>query len=288
MILVTGAAGKTGRAIIKELIKQSLPVRALVHRPEQVGELKAAGATEAIAGDAGDWDLLCRVIEGVRSLYFMSPNISPHELTYGRLAMKAALETQPDLHFVYHSVLHPQTKRMPHHWLKLRVEELLLESGLSFTILQPAAYMQNVLAHWLSITQSGIYPIPYGPETRTDMVDLEDVAQAAAAVISQPGHNGAIYELAGPETLSQKELAEILSRELGRNVRVQQIALADWEQGARDRGLGQYQIRVLGRMFTYYDQFGFCGNSNILSWLLGRKPANFAHFVARSIVQLGR
>jgi uncharacterized protein YbjT (DUF2867 family) len=288
MILVTGAAGKTGQAITKELVNQSLPVRAWVHRPEQVDDLMATGATEAIAGDAGDWNLVCRAIEGVQSLYFISPNVTPQELTFARLAMKAAIEQQPDIHFVYHSVLHPQTKRMPHHWLKLRVEELLFESGLSFTILQPAAYMQNILVHWLSITQAGIYPVPYGPKTRLGMVDLEDVAQAAAAVLSQAGHRGAIYELAGPEALSQTEVGEILSRELGRNVRVQQIALADWEREARDRGLGQYQIRILSRMFNYYDQFGFWGNSNILRGLLGRRPVDFAQFVARSIVQLGQ
>ena len=89
---------------------------------------------------------------------------------------------------VIRSVFHPQVEAMPHHWRKMRVEEKLLASGLPFTILQPAAYMQNILAYWDDIAHRGRYALPYAPDSRLSSVDLEDVAQAAALVLTESGH----------------------------------------------------------------------------------------------------
>ena len=172
---------------------------------------------------------------------------------------------------------------MPHHWLKLRAEEKLLESGLPYTILQPAAYMQNVLAHWDRIVQEGIYPVPYPAETRLGMVDLEDVAQAAARVLAETGHSGATYELAGPEMLSQTDIASLLAQRLGRPVRTQRIPLESWENQARASGLSEYQVGALLKMFGYYERHGFWGSPNVLDWLLERPATNFAAFVDRVI-----
>jgi uncharacterized protein YbjT (DUF2867 family) len=206
--------------------------------------------------------------------------MSPDELGIGRLVIGAA-RSAGVAHFVYHSVLHPQTEAMPHHWQKLRVEEHLFESGLPFTILQPAAYMQNVLAGWDSIVEEGIYRVPYPAQTRLGIVDVEDVACAAALVLTQAGHEGAIYELAGPEALTQVQVAAILGQVLGRAVRAEELALEAWERRARASGLGDYQVETLVKMFRYYERYGLEGNPNVLRWLLGRPPTPFAAFVER-------
>ncbi len=65
------------------------------------------------------------------------------------------------------------------------------------TILQPTAYMQNILAGWRSIVEDGIYRVPYPIDTRISLVDLRDVAEAAARVLTEDGHVGATYELVG-------------------------------------------------------------------------------------------
>jgi uncharacterized protein YbjT (DUF2867 family) len=280
MILITGAAGKTGRAVLRTLIAKGETVRALVHRSEQMPPLKALGAQEVLAGDMRDQATMDRAAYGVRAVYHICPNVSPDEVAIGQAAIAAARSAGVE-HFVYHSVLHPQTEAMPHHWQKLRVEEKLFESGLPHTILQPSAYMQNVLAHWEQILAQGIYPIPYAVETRLGMVDLEDVAAAAAVVLTQAGHAGAIYELAGAEALTQVEVAAILSRQLERPVRAEVISRQAWEERARASGLGDYQVQTLLKMFDHYERYGFWGNPRVLGWLLGRPPATFAAFVER-------
>jgi uncharacterized protein YbjT (DUF2867 family) len=204
--------------------------------------------------------------------------MSPDEVLIGQQVITAARNAGVK-RFVFHSVLHPQTEAMPHHWNKLRVEELLFESGLDFTILQPAAYMQNVLAGWTAIIQEGIYRVPYPVETRLGMVDLEDVAAAAAIVLTEPGHEGASYELAGPETLTQTEVAAILSKVLGQPVRAEQVSIADWSREARAAGLEEHKIDILVKMFRYYEKFNFWGNPRVLGWLLNRPPRRFHTFI---------
>jgi uncharacterized protein YbjT (DUF2867 family) len=280
MILITGAAGKTGRAVLRALVAKGETVRALVHRSEQIPPLEALGAQEVLAGDMRDQATMDRAAHAVRAVYHICPNVSPDEVTIGQAAIAAARSAGVE-HFVYHSVLHPQAEAIPHHWQKLRVEEKLFESDLPYTILQPSAYMQNVLVHWQQILERGVYPIPYAVETRLGMVDLEDVAAAAAIALTQAGHAGATYELAGAEALTQVEVAAILSQQLGRPVRAEVISRQAWERGARASGLGDYQVQTLLRMFDYYERYGFWGNPHVLGWLLGRPPASFAAFVAR-------
>ncbi len=282
MILVTGAAGKTGRAVVRALVARGAAVRALVYRPTQVAPLKELGAQELIVGDMRDLPTLEEAVQGVRALYHICPNMSPDELTIGQLVVGAA-RSAGVAHFVYHSVLHPQTEAMPHHWGKLRVEEHLFESGLPYTILQPAAYMQNMLTGWNSIVEYGVYRVPYPLETRLGMVDLQDVAAAAAGVLTQLGHQGATYELAGAEALTQTGVAGILSSALGRTVRAEAVPLDVWETGARQAGLGDYQVETLIKMFRYYESYGLWGNPNVLRWLLGRPPTTFAAFVQRTV-----
>ncbi len=281
MILVTGAGGKTGRAAIRVLSEAGQAVRALVHRPEQIASVTDLGAREVAIGDMRRQETLDRAAHGVRALYHICPNMNPDELAMGQVAIQAARAAGVE-RFVYLSVLHPQTEAMPHHWQKLRVEERLFESGLPYTILQPAAYMQNVLAYWKPIVEQGIYPVPYAVETRLSLVDLEDVATVAARVLTEAGHAGATYELAGTESLSPAEVAQILAQQLGRPVRARAVPRDEWEGRARASGLGEVQIDTLLRMFRYYEHHGFWGNPNVLAWLLGRPPTTFAAFIERT------
>lgn len=292
-IIVTGAAGKTGRAVIAALSARGRRVRAFVRRPEQGAIARAAGAQEVVVGDLRDAEAVGRALGGGRELarahaiYHICPNMSPDELAIGECVIAAAVAAATP-RFVYHSVLHPQTEKMPHHWQKLRVEERLFESGLDFTILQPAVYMQNILAAGEAILQQGRYPIPYAASTRLSFVDLDDVAEVATRALLEPGHAGAIYELAGTTALSQTAIAAILSEQVGRTVAVEVIARDAWERQAAAAGLNAYAVTTLLQMFAYYEACGFAGNPNVLRWLLGREPTSLEAFAARQLASPAR
>ncbi len=282
MILITGAGGKTGKAVVKALAAKSEAVRAFVHREAYESAVKALGAQEAVVGDLGDEAALRGAMEGVRAVYYICPNVSPDEVIIGNLVIAAARAAGVE-RFVFHSVLHPQAEKMPHHWNKLRVEEALFESGLLFTILQPTAYMQNILAGWQAIVERGLYSVPYPVETRLSLVDLDDVAEAAAIVLTEPNHPGATYELVGTPAMTQVEAAEALEQGLGRPVRAETQSVEVWEERARASEIGDYQRETLIRMFRYYERYGLVGNPNVLGWLLRRPPTTLAAFVERTL-----
>lgn len=281
MILITGAGGKTGRALIQSL-SEAETVCAFVHREEQGLAARSLGAEKVVVGDLREEAAVRAALEGVRAVYHICPNMSPDEMSIGELVIEEAQKAGVEK-FVYHSVLHPQTEKMMHHWQKLRVEEMIFESGLPFTILQPAPYMQNLLASWKGIVEEGILRIPYSIESKFSFVDLEDVAEAARFVLTDPGHLHATYELAGTTPISHIEVADVFSGALKREVRADKMELSDWRLQAGK--MSEYALENLTRMFEYYDRWGLVGNPNVLWWLLQREPVSVEKFLAKWLEQ---
>jgi NAD(P)H dehydrogenase (quinone) len=281
MILVTGAAGKTGKAVIKALIARGVSVRAFVRSPSHQAGLRGLGVREVVIGEMDDRQALAQAMNGAETVYHICPNVSPHEIAYGKAMIEAATRTGV-VRVVYHSVLHPQIEAMPHHWSKMRVEELLFSARLGVTILQPTAYMQNTLAEWNRMVSAGIFRVPYPVETRLSLVDLDDLAEAAALVLAGDGHIGATYELVGTAPMSQIEIADAFARALQRDVRAEAESIDAWRDRARRGGMDDHQRETLIKMFEAYARDGLRGNPNVLSWLLGRQPTSVAEFAVRS------
>ena len=281
MILVTGAGGKTGRALIKGLSNVE-SVCAFVHLEKHVSVAKSLGAQKVIVGDMRDQAAIRSGMQGVKAVYHICPNMSPDEVGIGKLVIEIARESGVN-HFVYHSVLHPHTERMNHHWQKLRVEEMIFESGLPFTILQPAPYMQNLLASRKSILEEGVLRVPYSVHSKFSFVDLENAAEAGKIVLTEPGHENAIYELAGTTPISHLEVAEVFERVLKREVRAVKEEIGEWKLHVQ--GMTEYAMENLVRMFAYYDRWGLAGNPNVLRWILKREPTSLEIFIERTLIE---
>ena len=138
------------------------------------GALLALGAAEVGFGSFEEPRALARAAAGVQSDLSHLPECQPRR---GGVcgAVAAAARTQGVTRFVYHSVLHPQIEAMPHHWEKMRVEEMLFASGLALTMLQPAAYMQNILGGWRGILATACSAFPIRSRLRS-FLDLADLA----------------------------------------------------------------------------------------------------------------
>jgi NAD(P)H dehydrogenase (quinone) len=278
-VLITGASGKTGKAIIKSLLKKSISVSALVHRPESDSEMKNLGVASIFVGDLQDNNQMKQALIGVDCIYLIISNMNPYEkeICSGIINLCRSLKVS---RIIYHSVLHPQVSAMPHHWQKMQVEEMLFTSSLDFTILQPTAYMQNILGYRSSIN-AGIYPIPYPISSKISLVDLQDVAEVAAKVISESDHTNATYELVGTSPLSQVEVSEKLSLYLTKPIVAKELSIHEWENSPSVLSMPEYAKNTLKSMFLYYGNYGLAGNSNILSWLLGRTPNTLEQFLKR-------
>lgn len=269
-IAITGAAGKTGRAVAEAVYDLGHDVIPVVRR--------ARGLSGERIADLDDAAAMSDALSDADAVYLIAPNVHPDEL--GLLRPTIDLCEQSAIRVVYHSVMHPHVPAMPHHIAKADVEAALRESTLRWSILQPASYMDNVLAPVVAAMHTeGDWVQPYDITTPFTPVALEDVAASAATVLTDETHAYATYEIAGPERLSSEQQAKTLRTELDRPIEVRADRDA-WEQvvGAH---LPDEARRRLGLMFDYYDVHGFAGNPNVLAWLLGRQPVTFTEWVRR-------
>lgn len=261
-VAVTGAAGKTGRAVAAALRARGVDVLPLVRG---VVDLDTGAGLE--------------LLHGCSALYLVAPNVHPDEPALVQRVLDAAADGGVG-HIVYHSVAQPYSPSMPHHVDKAVAEDLVRRSGLAWTLLQPCAYTQNLLDQLRADLPRLV--VPYDVDQPFSFVDLLDVADAAAVVLTEPRHVGATYELGGPQALTVREVGERAAAVLGRSVEVASITPADWAVGP-GAGLSDDARRRLTAMFDYYDRHGLLAGSLALEALLGRRPTAVQDVLAREL-----
>ncbi|MGD0167994.1 MAG: NmrA family NAD(P)-binding protein [Gaiellaceae bacterium] len=281
MILVTAANGRTGRSVVRALVRAGQRVRAF-DIAVGVEQLVDEGAAEALVGDMLDPGDLLRAVQGAKSVVHIGPPMHPREAEMGHGVVTAARQAGVE-HFVQFSVTHPQLEPLLNHQAKLAVERVLLLSRMPFTILQPMHYMQNVDV--ARAVADGVLRQPYSLDTRLAHVDLEDVAEVATKVVSEGRrHHHASYELCGDDFLNAHELAEVISAEAGRSLTAEQAPFtAGTTAGPRPSEADDYRLDAMFRLFDHYGRYGITGNPNVLGWLLGRPPTSFAEYARRSL-----
>ncbi len=257
-------------------------MRALLRRAEAAEEMTALGAAEVAVGDLFDSTSLRAAVEGCAKVLHICPPMTPQEADLGRTITDLCLETGVG-HLVLYSVLHPLLDDVPHHANKLEAERYLINSGQPYTILQPARYMQHLSGIWNNVMRSGVHDMPFGVEARFSIVDLKDLTEAVATVLTEPGHLGATYQLAGPEALNQIDMARIISEVTGKTVTARAKPLDVFIKAMKAAGLPAYRIETMAAMNRHYDKHGLVGNPNVLAWLLGRAPTDFAAFIRREL-----
>jgi uncharacterized protein YbjT (DUF2867 family) len=271
VIVVTAAGGQTGSAVVRSLWSRGHRVRAVVGGSRDHPELTALAA-DVVPADLRDPTSLAPALEGADALYLVWPNFDPDEAP-GATALLAAAWAAGVPRVVYHSVLRPQARAMPHHAAKDRVEEALDASGLAWRVLQPCAYADNLDAGLAGVAATGVFRSPWGLDRPQSLVDLRDVAEAATVLLTEDGLDGGTFEAAGPEPLTAPRIAEALAARLGREVRaadVVPVGPVPEEYGARCARL----------MFDHYRAHGFAGSPRVLEALLGRPARTFAQHLA--------
>jgi uncharacterized protein YbjT (DUF2867 family) len=278
LLLLTGANGRTGRAILAAMKEQGVPVRAFIRSKAQGDELTALGARDIAVGDMQDQASIAAAMEGVTKVLHIGPPMHPEEVAITENFIRAAQTAGAD-HFIYYSVMHPLRRDVRHHRLKLDAEEMLVGSGLPYTIVQPSRYMQHLAPIWPRVVEEAIHAMPFSVEQKFSVVDLDDLATACATVASSSDHFYATYELAGPEALSQTDMAAIISDVLGSRITAEAVPLEKVAAKARAAGANEDRVEQMLAMNRHYDTHGFCGNPNILEYLLGRPATRFRSYV---------
>jgi uncharacterized protein YbjT (DUF2867 family) len=280
MVLVTAANGNQGKLLIPKLLAAGQAIRACVQSEQSARALRALGVTEVIVGDISAPATLSRAVKGVEKIYHVGPTAHPHERKMGFDLVDAA-RAEGIKHFVFSSVLHAITTDLVQHEIKRDIEEHLLSSGLEFTILQPANYMLPLKMR--PVFSEGVFRLSWSLDRRQSLVDLGDVTDVVVEVLSNMDrHASATYELVGNGRYTAHELGAVISRVLKKDIRVEEIDADTYLKaffGDRDPSQLEHQARVLRAITARYSRHDFLGNSNVLTWLLGRPPTTFEQFV---------
>ena len=274
-VLVVGATGKTGRAVCTALVAAGVSVRAAVRSGR---EPAAPAGTTPVVVDLATGQGLAAALDGARAAYHLAPNMHPDEGGLAERVAAAAADVGLE-RLVFHSVLHPDDARMPHHLRKAEAEAVLRESlGTRLTVLRPAAYHQNLVAP----ARAGLLSVPYSLDAPFTSVDLLDVAELAVAAL-RGAHGGMALDLAGPEVLTTRQLARQATAALGRPVSAQRISTKEWVAGP-GAALDEQVRADLVAMFEAYDESGLVGDPSLLPGLLGRPSTTWTTCLARAVV----
>jgi NAD(P)H dehydrogenase (quinone) len=259
-IAVLAASGKTGRAISAAL---------------------AARGGDVVPVGRASWERLPEVLDGCDAVCVVAPNLYADEPAYVREVLDAA-ETAGARRVVYHSVAAPYVPQMPHHVGKARSEDLVRRSPFVWTILQPCAYVQN----FVPALRSGAsrLEVPYDVGRPFGLVDLSDVAEATATVLSDDGHAGATYELGGPALVSVADVAAAASEVLGRAVTASRLDPESWRSGPGGN-LDPRERSWLLAMFGYYDRHGLPAGGRVLRGLLDGRSTTLVETIRRELAR---
>ncbi len=271
MIVVTAAGGRTGAAVVRALRARGEQVRAVVARRGPRPELTALGA-EVVVGELTQPMPWARLLDGADAFHLVWPEFHPDEAE-GSAALFAEARRAGVGRVVYHSVLRPQTRVLPHHAAKDRAEEALERSGLAWRLLQPCSYAQALDAELPEVARTGVLRSLWGLRTAQSLVDVEDVAEAAAVLLTEDGLDGGTFEAAGPEPLTAPRIAELIGEHLGRDVVADDVIPAGEQPSA-------YAARCRRAMLDHQRAHGFVGSPRVLTALLGRRPRTFAEHLA--------
>lgn len=276
-VAVIGAAGRTGRPLVAALQRRGARVIGISRHAGQPGLF--CEHVVARSGDLQSVDSLLSALAGASSIHYIPPSLEPRDPEFATNLVAAAQRVGIS-RIVYHSVLHPYTPAMLHHIRKAGVELQLRHSPLSWTVIQPAIYVQTLLRYF-DAAKDLLAP-PFDTHRLFTPIHEEDLAQAAAIIHTSEGHDFATYELAGPEVLDCNAMADRLAVILGHRITTRKVPV-DAARMAAALGLNSDQIRERCLMFDYYDGHGLVGNSNTLRMILGREPTDFATAARRSL-----
>jgi len=276
MILITGASGNAGGAVLREVLKNGSGVRAMYHSKEDCAKVPQ-GATAVIA-DFADQQSLSRALEGVDTVYLVCSPV--RELVELESNMIDACRESGVKHIVLNSALGAGdfAKSVPS-WHR-KVEDKLKRSGMDFTILRPNGFMQNLIAYFASsIRAEGAFYQSTG-SAKVSHIDVRDIAVAAAKILSSPAHHSRkIYELNGPEALSYAEIAEKISKATGRKVKYVDIPPDAQRKALLDMGMPDFLVTALLELQEYYASGKASTVDGTLESLIHRVPTTMDEFL---------
>ncbi|MGB7833095.1 MAG: SDR family oxidoreductase [Xanthobacteraceae bacterium] len=280
MILVTGATGLNGTALVRKLSAKGVPLRALVRSAAKAAEIAALPNVEIAIADMAKPETLPAALAGVdRAMLNSSADPAMVEVQSNFIAAAAKAGVR---HVVKLSGIMPELDS-PFRFARMHgeIEKRLEASGMAFTHLRAGEFMPSYFRQVPMILAKGALFLPMENQ-RIASIDIGDLAEIAALVLTNPGHEGKIYRLTGPEALTMTEVAERLSAATGKTIKYINVPPEDVRKAQLAAGVPPYIADALAELFAERRKGKESQVWPIAQTLLGRRPTSFAEFAARN------
>jgi uncharacterized protein YbjT (DUF2867 family) len=271
-VLVTGATGKTGRRLIPLLVERGVAVRAASRNPAATGS-----GVEPVRLDWADRSTYAAARAGADAIYVVVTPGDPAE------RIETLLDGAPVERVVLLSAF--GVGQAPPDGPLRRIELAVEASGIPTTIVRPGAFMQNFSEpHWMRIndrirTRDEI-AMP-GGDAVVSWVSTEDIAAVAAAALTEDGHEGKCYSVLGPEPLTMRQIAALISAAAGRRISYVEIGRDEVRADLVAAGVQEHLAGPISEIYNHALTSGAFGVlSDDVRAVTGRDPVTFAEFAA--------
>ena len=275
MILVTGAGGTVGSELVKALSAAGAKFRAAYNSPAKV-ELARRNGLDAVAIDYAKPETVAAALAGADHLFLLGAGAvgqAEAEIGVVRAAKQAGVK-----HVVKLSVWGADGEAFSFAKVHRPVERDIEASGLGWTFLRPNGFMQNLPNFFAATIKSqGAFYLP-SRDCRISHVDVRDIAAVAVKALTEPGHEGKIYTLSGPEGLTYSQIASKLSAAIGKPVNYVDVPDTDFKKGAMAGGMPEAYADAMLSLFHYYEGDNASRITQDVERVAGRKPCTFYQF----------
>jgi NAD(P)H dehydrogenase (quinone) len=305
IILVSGATGDTGGYAVKQLLERGHPVRALAHREDDRSKrLRGLGA-EVVLGDFLDFDAMRTALRDIRGAYFcypIRPGILQATAYFAQAAKEAGVECIVNMSQIS-SRENSKSHAAQDHWLS---EQILDWSGVAAAHLRPT-YFAEWLLYLAPMIRAGLLHVPFGTG-RHAPIAAEDQARVIVGILENPApHHRKVYPLFGPVEFTYQEIAQVLSRVLGKEVKYKQVSFeamlqmqaaagrktpaehtaralyGEFEPKPEPRTGDSFLIQHLREVAIDHQNGLFAGTNDFVEEIGGRPPMTLEEFIVKNL-----
>lgn len=280
MILVTGATGVNGSALVQRLSANGVAVRALVRNPAKAEALATLPHVKIVQGDMARPETLAAALGDVDRAMLISssdPVMLEVQSNFIDAAKKAGVR-----HVVKLSGIMPELdSAFRFARMHGEIEKRLEASGMAFTHLRAGEFMTAYFRQAPSIAAKGAMFLPMA-DAKIASIDVEDIAEIAAAILTGAGHEGKTYPLTGPDALTMTDVAEKLSAATGKAIRYVNVPPEDARKAQLAGGMPPYLADALFELFAERRNGKESRVWPDAGVLLGRRPTSFDEFATRN------
>lgn len=278
MIGVLGATGTLGTPLMAALHRDATPVRALAHRPEAADGLRDTNV-DVIVGDIHNPADIAKFLDGISTLFLLTPPARNQTEVQNNIidaavaakldsVVKLSVYTAADDALCAFSRLHQANDRY------------IAQSGLPYTILHPHTFMQSMALQFAAgIRATGMISAAVRPEATLTMVDVRDVAEVAAAILTKGVHNGETILITGPEELSYPDCAKLIGNAIGKNVGYEQLPFHQVQEYFIDAGMDEWFAEAVVALHRMYDTGQLNPITDAVQRFTGKPARSFEQFL---------